>query len=46
LPPRDELWSYGQLDISRILRSIFLRIDLSADMAPTAVWRNPALRAD
>jgi DNA invertase Pin-like site-specific DNA recombinase len=44
LPPRDELWSYTDPDISRILRGIFLRIDLSADMVPTAVWRNPALR--
>src|SRR5450759_1253150 len=44
LPPRDELWSYADRDISKILRSIFLRIDLSADMVPAATWRNPALR--
>ena len=44
LPPRDELWSYADRDISKLLRSIFLRIDLSADMVPSAVWRNPALR--
>ncbi|HEY5495022.1 MAG TPA: recombinase family protein [Candidatus Limnocylindrales bacterium] len=44
LPPRDELWSYADRDISKILRSIFVRVDLDTDMEPTAVWRNPALR--
>jgi len=45
LPPVDDLWSYAAADISRILRSLFVRIDLGTDMLPTvATWRNPALR--
>jgi DNA invertase Pin-like site-specific DNA recombinase len=39
------LWTLAPADISRILRSIFVRVDLGKDMLPTsATWRNPALR--
>jgi hypothetical protein len=45
LPPLDDLWTYAPGGIARILRSIFVRIDLGADMLPSgATWRNPALR--
>ena len=45
LPDPDRLWTtYTQPERSKILRSIFLRIDLSADMVPIATWRNPAWR--
>jgi len=44
LPDPDLLWTYAQPDIAKILRSIFLRIDLSADMVPSATWRNRAMR--
>ena len=44
LPDRNELWTYADRDISRILRSIFLRIDLSTEMMPLATWRNRKLR--
>lgn len=45
LPDRDRLWSYRADDLNRVLRSIFVRVDLGPDMRPTgATWRNPELR--
>lgn len=45
LPPIADLWTYHSADVSKILRSIFVRVDLGGDMLPTsATWRNPALR--
>ena len=47
LPPVDDLWngSYPPATVSKILRSVFVRIDLDKNMIPvSATWRNPDLR--